>query len=390
MKIGILTLPLHTNYGGILQAYALQTVLERMGHEVEIIKWEKKIFTGFPFYKRPFIYAKRLLKHEELYREYREQQESCIVYEHLQESIDRMIHFSTQMIHNKMMLVEYCNKTQFDAIVVGSDQVWRKSYETKSFFEKFLPSNKFPNLDTYFLDFVSLLDRRPQLLAYAASFGVEYEELDKSEVEHYGNLAKRFDIISVREQQAVNMIQNAYKWREDISWVLDPTMLLSADDYKCLYSQAAIKPEKPYLLYYVLDSTLEKTSLMHLLARELSLNVISVSPNSQSGNIRERVLPSVETWLSYFLTADFVLTDSFHGMVFSILFKKPFYVMGNKKRGLARFTSLLEMLGLEDRLILNLSESVKLERNIDWNHVSRVLSDYRHKCVSILPNKSKE
>lgn len=372
MRIAILTLPLRNNYGGILQAYALQTVLENMGHEVEVIKWPTPEFMGFSLYKMPFIILKRLLQGKELFKEYRMRREKGIVFQHVTNSINGLIHFSSRIIGSQHDLIDYCNNRNVDALIVGSDQVWRKSYGDNSFFNKILPQNKFPSLETYFLDFVGKLRTRPKSLSYAASFGTESTEFTNYEIEHFGNLIRNFDAVSVREEQGLNMIRNTYSWNVNACQTLDPTLLLTKDQYLCLCTNH--KCEGHYLLYYALDENNEKKIILDKLSKDRSLPVKVVSPNNNEGAPDSRILPSVEEWLSMFAHADYVLTDSFHGMVFSIIFHKNFLVIGNSKRGLSRFTSLLSMVGLSDRLVcFNRPLPISLGDDVVWSECDKKL-----------------
>lgn len=370
MKIGILTLQLGKNYGGVLQAFALQTVLERMGHQVEVMRWKQAEFKGFPIYKAPFVYAKRLLNGNEIFREYREQRESIIVYQNLQESVNRLIHYTKWTIDNRKSLTDYCNKARFDVLIVGSDQVWRKSYGETSFFNKLLSKKSFPNLKTFYLDFAKDLNSKPRCISYAASFGVDYAEYNRKEREALGSLLKVFDMVSVREESGISLIRDVYKWRDDVQQVLDPTLLLTKEDYIRLLNIPSTRTE-PYLFYYVLDDSEQKEELLSNLASQLSLPVKSIIPYSKEGIVEDRVLPSVEDWVSSFANADFVLTDSFHGMVFSIIFNKPFWVIANCKRGNARFVSLLELYGLEYRMITP-GEVVDSNKTIEWERVNEI------------------
>lgn len=382
MKIGILTLPLNTNYGGILQAYALQTVLERMGHEVEVIQWEQKEFKGFPWYKAIFIYAKRLILGRELRREYRLQSEGKIIYQPMQESIDRLIHYTNQTIDSKKNLIKYCNQSKFDAFVVGSDQVWRKSYgDNKSFFIFFQKQKSYPQLATYFLDFVDDLKIIPLKISYAASFGVDYAEYSPKESLFYGKLLSKFNVVSVREQQGVQLIKNIYKWHVDVHQVLDPTMLLTAKDYIDIINKHHCKAiQKPYILYYVLDENLNTTKISKEISESFGVPIVKISLNEQEGTVDDRILPSVEEWLSLFANADFILTDSFHGMVFSIIFNKTFFIISNKKRGMARINSLLSQFNLENRI---LHSGEQLETLIDWQIVNKKIKVAQNKSIAV-------
>lgn len=387
MKIGILTLQLGKNYGGVLQAFALQTVLERMGHQVEVMRWKQAEFKGFPLYKAPFVYAKRLLNGKEIFREYREQRENKIVYQNLQESVNHLIHYTKRTIDNRKSLIDYCNKARFDVLIVGSDQVWRKSYGDTSFFNKFLPQKSFPNLKTFYLDFVEDLNTRPRCISYAASLGVDYAEYNRKEIETLGSFLRVFDMVSVREESGISLIRDVYKWRDDVQQVLDPTLLLTKEDYIRLLNIPSTRTE-PYLFYYVLDDSEQKEELLSNLSSQLSLPVKSIIPYSKEGIVEDRVLPSVEDWIASFANANFVLTDSFHGMVFSILFNKPFYVIGNSKRGMSRFKSLLSLFNLEDRLIRPASIISNNKLLMEWSNIATQLKDQYSKSIVFLSEPS--
>lgn len=385
MKIGILTLPLYSNYGGILQVYALQTFLEKKGHHVVVLRWKANKFNGYPFYRSVFIYAKRFLLGKEIRLEQRLQREREIRYQPLVGSISRMIHYSDCVINNEKELIDYCNKVNFDALIVGSDQVWRKSYgKSKSFFNRYLPHNSIPRLNTYYLDFADNLKKQPLRIAYAASFGVDFAEYDIQERKRLGILITKFDKVSTREKQGVDLISNIYKWRDDAKWVLDPTLLLTPADYHLLYNKQCSE-EDLYILYYCLDETERKKEIVKLLSTRYCLKVIRVNPQLCSDKDNNTILPSIEEWLSLFAHANLIVTDSFHGMVFSILFNKNFYVFGNPKRGMSRFYSMLDLFELRQRMVDYDEEIYSFDQNdIDWNRVNSILNNMRMESGKLL------
>lgn len=344
MKIGILTLPLHTNYGGILQAYALQTVLERMGHEVEIFN-RKASFKMLPIYKRPLYYGGRLLKkvfidsRTVIRREYIIKKEYPIVSQYTQRFIDKYIHCC--WIDD---LTEI-NGEKFDMIVVGSDQIWRPRYFTKMWSK---------NLTNAFLSFANSWNIKRY--AYAASFGVDEWEYPDDISECLRKAVSQFDAISVREKIGVDLCEKYL--HQTAVLVLDPTILLCKEDYIQLIENANQPKSEGSLFCYILDSSLEKDGLVTRIAREKKLNPFHIKAESLSrtNSVNERIHKPVEAWLRGFYDAEFVITDSFHACVFSILFGKPFIAVGNKDRGLSRFSSLLEMFSLKHNLICNMSE----------------------------------
>lgn len=338
MKIGILTLPLHSNYGGILQAYALQTVLERMGHDVFFIEKDRKI-------RNPSIcrIAKRVVKKFflrkkiEVFLEKKQNREQPIVCSNTWKFVDRKIKFfrSPQNMRN-------IPKDSFDAIVVGSDQIWRRIYFTS------MVDSDYRNA---FLRFASRWSCKK--IAYAASFGVDEWQSSLEETREIKDLLERFDAVSVRECDAVSLCKE--KIGVAASFVLDPTMLLEKEEYEKLIDEHATEPCSGNMLCYFLDETEEKRKLKEKIAQERNLVPFNVNSYAEDPRkkLSERVQPPVEQWLRAFSESHFVLTDSFHACVFSILFKKPFVAVGNKQRGLSRFQSLLGTLALLDHLIMS-------------------------------------
>lgn len=344
MRIGILTLPLHTNYGGILQAYALQTVLERMGHEVVVFNKKAK-HEILPLYKRPIYYGGRLMKkllidpQTVIRREYVTRKEYPIVSQHTQRFIHDYIHCSWIRGLNDI------NKADLDAIIVGSDQIWRPIYFGKMWNE---------DLTNAFLAFTK--DWNIKRFAYAASFGVDEWEYPEHLSSALKDAAALFDGISVREQSGVGLCEKHLNL--EAVQVLDPTMLLSKEDYIELIENIHQPQSQGNLFCYILDSTPEKDGLIARIAREKKLTPFHVKAEGlgRTKTIEERTHKPVEAWLRGFYDAEFVITDSFHACVFSILFGKPFIVVGNKGRGLSRFSSLMEMFGLKYNLISEASE----------------------------------
>ncbi len=371
MKIGILTLPLHTNYGGILQCYALQTVLERMNNE--IVVFNSPIYTETPSLKE---YAKRIIKKMlgrkvGVFYEVRRNREQPIIRQHTQPFIDKRIH--TKVIED----VNELNKNDYDAIVVGSDQIWRPMYIRR-------PIRS--TADAY-LKFAENWNIKK--IAYAASFGSDEWEYSSEETEECKRLIKLFDAVSVREESAIKLCEENLSYSDAIQ-VLDPTMLLDAEDYKKIFSEYS-SPEKSSdtgkLLVYYLDSTPEKMQFAEKLSEKLNLPIKKTGSNVENTeeDIKNRIQPPVEEWLRSLYNAEFVLTDSFHGCVFSILFKKPFYVIGNAKRGMARFSSLLKMFDLENRFVAEDSSNFDIDTTeIAYDKVYSLLDDWRKRSMDYL------
>lgn len=365
MKIGILTLPLHTNYGGILQAYALQTVLERMGHEVCLIEKKRKPIR-LPLWKAPLVYGKRILRNLSghpfpIFYEQKINREAPVVRQYTDVFIRKYIKWKNIDDFSDI------KEGDFDAIVVGSDQVWRPKYFVDG-------------IEHAYLDFTAGWDVKR--IAYAASFGTNEWEYTVEQTKRCGELLKRFDAVSVREDAGVDLCRTYFG--VEARHVLDPTMLLVKEDYIQLFENANTPKSKGTLLNYILDETPEKTNLINKIAKEKNLTSFRVNSRveNQEVSLQGRIQPFVEQWLRGFYDAEFVVTDSFHACVFSILFNKPFVVVGNTKRGMARFTSLLYAMQLQDCLITENTKSTAA--NIDYKKINHLLDNWRYDSFQYL------
>lgn len=375
MRIGILTLPPNANYGGILQAYALQTVLEGQGHQVVV--FDRQISQkNITLYKRPWIYSKRFIKKYilrkkslEVFQERKDFNKECIIRANTQIFINSHIH---RYVVNKLNDIK---KEDFDAIVVGSDQIWRmlyfkSSWNTDKASDAFLGFSKGWNI---------------LRIAYAASFGTNETDVASNEIEECKNAIRHFDAISVREEEGVSICHkifgvNAIK-------VLDPTMLLTKENYSSLFSNKfESSPNKPFLAKYILDETPQIEAFINRIAKTKSLEIKDTNLAGWGNlyHVPTSQIP-VEDWLHCFSEADLIINDSFHATVFSILFHKQFFVIVNKERGASRIISLLGMLGLEDRMITTLGKLPK-ERYIDYKKVDSILSTERQHSMSFLMN----
>lgn len=372
MKIAILSHPLKYNYGGLLQSYALQNSIERLGHKCEVIQ---KIPTNpYPFYLMPLSYAKRLYSkivrksNFPVFAERVFAREHPIVGQHTQRFIDEYIH--TRAVKK----VDEINENEYDGIVVGSDQVWREIY-----FRRFWNAP----ISYAFLSFTKGWNIKR--LAYAASFGLDnLNEYKPSELAKCREGIKLFDRVSVRESAGIDLCRNYLGC--DAVQSLDPTLLLDREDYAKLVRDAGVPQSSGNLLCYILDPTSYKSSCVNKIAKAKNLTPFNVIADSGNRKLAPelRVHPPVESWLRGFMDAKFVVTDSFHACAFSIIFGVPFLAIGNAFRGMSRFTSLLDQFGLSNRLV---SEGDLIDVNIadpDWAKVYEHLTALRAKSIDIL------
>lgn len=379
MRIGILTQPLHSNYGGLLQNYALQQVLLRGGHEVETIDHAAPNATSI----RTCLYHKKVnILHALMPGRYAKPryvpsaEEMSVIRKYTEHFIDAYIH-RTQPVHSCGEFAEMAKRNGYDAFVVGSDQCWRPIYN--------------PFLEDMFLRFVANREDVKRI-AYAASFGTDVWEMSPEMTARCSALAKRFDLITTREDSGVVLCK---KYLDvDATHVLDPTMLLNKDDYEQLVEREHEPQSKGTLFEYILDPTPEKSAFIEKVSSLNQLVPFRVMPQYQN-EIRTRehvkrhidacVYPPVTAWLRAFMDAEMTIVDSFHGMVFSIIFNRPFWVIGNKKRGLSRFTSLLRQFNLDSRLIgLDELSQIDVQSPIDWESVNKKKNDLQSFSTNLL------
>lgn len=368
-KIAIMTQPLGSNYGGIIQNYALQKVFTDMGHETVTIdrrgeNTQSKIRILAGSYK--MLFFRHVLKSKNpAYLDFKK------IFASNHSFLKKYINLSPQ-IQSTQALEAFFSKEKFDAIVVGSDQVWRPRYS--------------PNIFNFYLDFISKRDDIKKV-AYAASFGTEEWEYTKEQTEKCRNLIQQFHGISVREDSGIQLCTD-YLRRNDAEHVLDPTLLLKAEDYSKFITESG---NKKGLFSYVLDNSKEKKEFIDICAEELKLEKFSNQSKyktnvPKNGPIDDYIVPPIEGWLQGFRDADFVITDSFHGTVFSILNEKPFFTLVNKSRGASRFESLLQQLGLADRLIYDVKDFdvSQLSSQINYEPVRSKLHSLKENSINFL------
>lgn len=372
MKIGILTHPLRTNYGGILQNYALQYVLKSLGYSVETINWQEN--KSIIYIVTSYIY--RLFAHYILRKKNMPtdmflnvtNKQFLYISSNIQTFILKHIKLSQTILSLKR--IGEVNGFGYDVIVVGSDQVWLPQY-----------------VPTMFLNFIK--SNKTKKIAYAASFGKEYWTYNDHIPDVCSLLAKEFTAISVREDSAVSLCKK-YLGVSAIQ-VLDPTLLLDSEIYSSLINDE--NSVKPYLMTYVLDDKSYKENIINSVSQFLKIPEITIRENKQTwklfGDNRNLVVKPIESWLQGIRDSKFVVTDSFHGVAFSIIFNKQFIAIGNRKRGLARFQSILKQFNLLDRLVdenTNIDNYLKNIKVIDYDKVNKQKKILQEQSMQFLKN----
>lgn len=398
MKVAIFTLPLVNNYGGILQAYALQRVLESYGFEAPVINLKIRQRGLFSRDYLKFLLAKLIY-----FKKYKNAEFSTLrYYADTQRFIAQNIE-TTREIYSPAALKRLFEQEKFGACVLGSDQVFNPPY-----------------FDAFENDFS--LGFAPQScikIAYAASFGGESFKGTRDLELHKANLAK-FKAISVRERNGTALCESVFGI-SGAAFVLDPTLLAGREVFEKFISPAgaasSVKPgaaelaqrsgtsraeadgvqdvaktdgaaadiadtafsaqdacenavratnaaQKGQIFAYILDRNERKSEILKSVSEREGLGVCEV--NDKANRV------SIEEWLSLIASAQLVITDSFHGCAFSILFNKSFFAFINENRGSSRFCSLFESFELQDRVIKGASD-VSLNKQVDWARVNEIL-----------------
>lgn len=373
-KIAILTQPLISNYGGILQAFALQKVLKNNDCDVTTID---RRYNGVSGSKLLLSNIKNTILNTLKLGNARNFTSSDIRYvtKNPRHFIAKYMTLSEVIDQNEKMVNHFKNNT-YDVVIVGSDQVWRPRYS--------------PNIYDYFFGFLKD-NSTTKKISYAASFGVDTWEYSDTQTKEVKGLVKLFDGVSVREKSAVQLCKD--NLNTDANFVLDPTLLLGKEDYLKLITEQSER-SAPSIFTYVLDKSESKKDIIHFVQKKLGKDVTTNQPKeiireSSSKVLNDYAYPSIEGWIRSFDQADFIVTDSFHGTIFSIIFNKPFLTIVNSERGAARFKSLLALLNLEDRLIESYDESLiseKLLASIDYSKVNATLNELKAESLAYLLN----
>lgn len=381
MRIAILTQALRYNYGGILQNFALQTVLRRMGHEVVTLDPHRYNFTLWQ-------HIILILRHA-FTRYIRGRRDVPILAEWINDrehdKKTRLLGTNTfKFVDKHIKRKEYWDLTKdvkegdYNVFVVGSDQTWRWEYNRGQSMTK---------LTNMFLDFTKGWNIKR--IAYAASFGTNEWEGDDEITKTCRDAIKDFDLVTVRESSGVDICKRVFN--VDAHHVLDPTLLLAQEDYmKQVEKKEDIETKEGDLYLCLLDENEENKQLAITISKEMGLTPYTYTSRAcdfhGDHTLEERIQPPIELWLKGFEQAKLVLTDSFHACVFCIIFRKQFYLYENKDRGTERYTSLLKMLGIKSRFVRTMEDVKRLEP-IDYDAVYKRLNNLKDESIHLL-NKS--
>lgn len=352
MKIGIVTFHAARNYGAVLQAYALQTHLAQAGHEPFLIDYE------YRFERRRHGLSRWIG------RTPRKTAGLAIVeLLNLPFVVFQKAYLNTGHTHYTDYRQLQLAPPEADAYVCGSDQIWNPAHTQ---FES--------DEHVSWLDFGSASMRR---IAYAASFGVS--DLEADLCSRWAAYAERFHAVSVREEEGVGLLKRL--GRPDAVWVPDPTFLLDGVEY----GPAAMRQERsesPYLFAFLLGAENLVTDISHAVGKALHLNCTEVAPFSVLGFLQGGYRGPMG-WLAGLRRSRFVVTDSFHGTAFSLIYHRPFIstlrVSVSPERN-GRIRSLLGVVGLQSRAVDKFDGDYiehLCREEIDWERVDARLRLFR-------------
>lgn len=376
-KVLIISQPLGLNYGGIWQAYTLQKTLQMMNCQVDILDWNlcytniRYLLSIIKHLLKKIVYKKLV----DIYPDFPPERLFNTIKKNTLGFINVHIGLTKSKYRHSFDLSNYQELLDYDIYIAGSDQVWACS-----------SVNKY--VKHCMFDF--LKDKKNiKRISYAASFGKDEFCSDSDYIQECKQLLQKFDAVSVREDSGVRLCKELFD--VDAIQVIDPTMFFDAEHYIKLSKERSDYFNDGDCFAYILDKNDEKQRIINEVCHKHNFKPFNVMPKSKFADVGPKhiddcVMPPVEQWLDGFNKAKFVVTDSFHGCVFSIIFKKPFIAIGNASRGMARFESLLRMFKLEDRLIHSESDLTEqlLNSEIDYGAVHGILAKEREKAKMFL------
>lgn len=360
MEVGILTFHRANNYGAVLQAYALQKVLERLDTKPTIIDYvrsnnDSSVFAPWSTYKNSIINCFTLLR-----------------YKKAQKRIQGFKEFRSKLYSLSSDSFYSCDELkktarEFDAFICGSDQIWRT-----------LDNND--QLRVYYLDFVRVNDAKK--IAYAPSFGVS--NVSEQYKQFIRRLINDLPYLSVREKTGQRIICEATGRVAQV--VLDPTLLLSSEDWSRIASPPRVDP--PYVLVYCLSQRRNFCDLVRHVKKTTGLPVVVISASVLN------LIPdadhvifdaSPQEFIGLFANATCVCTNSFHGMAFSLINRCPFWTTPHRVAN-TRLADLLNKIGLSDRQVDDAKKFPDAPLEIDYSKAEKLLDEARSNSISFLKN----
>lgn len=380
LKIYTLNYYYGNNYGAVLEAYALQKSLEIMGYQTSCINYKHNEHFAQKLMRRirwalmrpkMFFHYINVILNKNLNNNYntkhyiRSDQSSFSIFRSKYLKIDIRNCRSSKDLDSKLDNVKAC--------ICGSDVIWAKGDNSL-------------DIDAYFLNWGRQSMKR---VAYAPSWGTDsIDSLNKDTRNKIAYCLSKFDYVSVREKSGIDICNKL--GREDAQWMPDPTLLLTMKDWNCVADPNTLNTA-PYLLHYFVpyNQSLAPESIIKTVSQRLSINVVII-PDISKQDLTQEVWPSPSRWISYIRDSDFIVTNSFHGVVFSIVFHRPFVftlLEGKDAPKNERLFSLLEKFNISERIVPEYSEELVLNiinTPINWDEVDSIISGWRKEGLDFL------
>lgn len=350
MKVATITFHAAHNFGSMLQAYALQTFVEELAPDIsyEILNYRSQMQKSTYAVVKKVNNIKGLVKNL-LRLPYQKQLKTK--FRKFEEFLYNDLHITSEEIN------ETCEVPQrwfeYDCYISGSDQIW--NVRAKDF------------ADINFLDFVNR-----KRISYAASFGPLAIDWNRYDRDKYSKLLEKFDTISVRETGSADNVRILTGQESEVH--VDPTLLLDVNEWRKLQSDANYNDGK-YILLYCLEPTKQQLKIAKAISKKLGLPIVSLKPANKNdivNNFVKKYDAGPKDFLAYIDHAALVLTSSFHGTAFSLIYHKAFYSLNGMKDN--RISSLLTKTKMTDHSIDNIDEINKVMLdNFDNQQISNVM-----------------
>lgn len=360
MNIKVITRHAPSNYGSLLQAMATIKVIEGLGHQCEIIDYRKKNEMGIKgiltsLENKPSWKNNWIKKYLYIALRYPEEKIASIRFEKMRSKYLKMT--------PRCYSLNDLKKLKADIFLTGSDQVWAPLLDN--------------HIDkAYFLTFASSKSRK---ISYAASFG--RTDFTEAIIDEYKEMLAQYDAITVREDSAVKLLHH---WNIACKGqMLDPTLLLDSQQWN-KYIEKDIKGE--YVLIYEIHNNPNLDDYAKHFAKHVGLPLIRVTPSLHQISRGGKMIfcPKLGTFLSYIKNARYIITDSFHGTAFAINFNKDFIeILPNNQTG-SRNQSILQLTGLQNRIITDYKDFSLANKKIDYISVNEIIKYERDKSINLL------
>lgn len=355
MKIGIITFQNAVNYGAVLQTYALQETLKTLGASPEVIDYQctkiNNMYAPFPKVKSIKSLISNILW-------YKRRKKKKVAFENFEQKY-------LNLTDKKYFTKEELEKTNsiYDVFISGSDQIWRSESSDSD--------------TTYFLDFVKDKNKK---YSYAASFGSDKVEDELKE--KYKELLGDYKKLSVREQQGKKIIEDLLQKEARVD--LDPTFLVEKDKWQKIQKNPTEKEK--YIVLFIIRKSEKIFRFAEKLAKETGYKLIYIS-NDRKKEVDAKYVGGIspQEWLGYFNNAEYIVTNSFHGVAFSIILNKKFFLelQPYPAKANARLENIMDTFNLRDREIVN-GDNKNIDKEIDYNTVNKKIEESKENSINYL------